>query len=304
VNTKKIVISFGALTLVLALVFSSCTPDKPETTTGGSNTTATTKPAPEGLEHLTDASGQNVTMKTTDENGKEIINNVYVPIGQNTTAPANAPSGQTQTTITGQQSDPNTASQAIQTIANAFNANRFHMVCAMTDAEGKTTEIDIMLYDQNMRVEMDFDENTRLSVGIYDNEFYLINTQKQTYTTISKTLMKAQGMNLDDLNISSATDAFKSIFSTSSEPQISTVSLDGQAVTRYTYKGASGETMYVYLKGNNPVKFESVDASGKAGLNMQISKFNANIQLSDVNPISGYKKQNMISFFTDMGMTS
>lgn len=305
-NTKQIVLAFGTLTLLLAFVFSSCTDDKTETTTGDSGSLSATETTREEYENLTDANGENVTMKKPDETGKEVIYNVLVPKGENTTAPPNAPTNQQQPTVIGQPSDPDASQGAIQALISAFNSKRYHLVCTMKNGDsGTVSEIDMMMYDKDMRVEMDMD-GTPLSVGIYDNEFYLMNTAKKSYISLNKSLMKMMGLDMSDLenmNITDAMGSLSGILTSNAKPEVSSVSLNGQAVTLYSYKGDNGDTERFYLNGNNLVKIEKVDQSGKSKVNMDIKKFNANVQQSEVKPIANYQEKNIFQFASDMGIS-
>lgn len=303
-NTRKILLMFFSLILVFALIFSGCGPEAIEDSTGEPGSTDTEPAtdsglAAEGLEHLTDEAGENVTLITYDDEGREIINDVFVPIGENTTVPPNVSQDGNQSqapTVTGQISDPASSLSAIKTIADAFNAGRFHLVSDMGDG----TKTDLMIYDGNMRVDMPF-EGSVMAMLVLGDEFYLLNPEKKTYMTLSKSLMSMFGMNLDDLNIADdLKDNFVKVFQTGGTPEVSTVSLDGQVVTLYAYKNTGGETVKIYLKDSSPVRIESFKADGSSSLNMSIESFNPNIKAEDINVLSSYTKKSLASFVGEM----
>lgn len=209
-----------------------------------------------------------------------------------TTDPTTEPVSHTMPTTSPAMNNTHTLSQLSQ--IEAYVSGTYYISATMVE-DGVETSMDMAVRGKDFQTTMDMD-GMLLSVLYMNGSVYFVNEDDKTYMEFSNAQMKLFGVDLSEmeeltesLNLSGYD--FKGMEQTQTE-------LGGYTADCYRYY-TDDVSVWFYFIGDEMKQIDFGDADGNIASTLTIQAFSPTIP-GNMLSLSGLKKSDMMSFFTDM----
>ena len=270
-------------------------------------------------ETVTDANGEQQTTKIyvdtnsgrviTDSIGEVKTTQVYKDkktgeIVATTKADNDSKGGTQTTTLAPNELNTTQPAQPANTTANEFDylkSGNFYIQGTMTDSSGQSLPLEMAVTANSVYMLSNF-EGAAMGMLINNGTTYMIYPAEKSYLELNSTVLKAMGMDTNDL-ISSA-DLDYSQYDLAKADDTLTETLNGAECTVYVYNNSSGSTRF-FMNGNKLVRFATYDANGNPDTVNDVGYITNQVPADKINPPADYKEYKgitgMFSFISLLG---
>ena len=177
----------------------------------------------------------------------------------------------------------------------------FYIQGTLTDSSGETMPLEMAVTPNSVYMLSSF-EGAAMGMLIKDDITYMIYPAEKAYLELSDTVLRALGMNKDDLI--GAADLDYSQYDLAQADATATETVNGVKCTVYTFNNNSGSTRF-FLNGNQLVRFAAYDAEGNVDAVNDIGYITDQEPADKINPPADYKEyKGLTGMFSFIGLLS